>query len=163
PNPQPQQPTKTASNPPIDDDAVRAAKVVERLLGNAWAFDVAGRPTYLTPIAQTFVAVTLAEFQAAFDAGHLVFARTSHPDEYDPIAAAWRRSLQTGDPFYIERRIRRATGILDWTRTAIVPTHDSNGRITGWYGGSIDLDAYRMAETELRDRERELSQLVAMV
>jgi PAS domain S-box-containing protein len=163
PNPRPQQPAKTASNPPNDDDAVRAAKVVERLLGNAWAFDSAGRPTYLTPIAQTFVAVTLEEFQATVDEGHTVFKRTSHPDEYDRISTAWRHSLHTGDPFYIERRIQRATGILDWSRTAIVPTRDSQGRVTGWYGGSIDLDAYRHAEAELRDRERELSQLVAMV
>ena len=44
-----------------------------------------------------------------------------------------------------------------------VPTRDSQGRITGWYGSTIDLDAYRIAEAELRDRERELSQLVDMV
>jgi PAS domain S-box-containing protein len=162
-NPTPQQPTKTASNPPNDDDAVRAAKVVERMLGNAWAFDVAGRPTYLTPIAQTFVGVTLEEFQAAADEGHAFFKRTSHPDDYDRLAAAWRHSLQTGAHFYIERRIRRATGIHEWSRTAIVPTRDSQGRVTGWYGASIDLDAYRITERELRERERELSQLVDMV
>jgi PAS domain S-box-containing protein len=163
PRPRPQQPTKTAFNPPNDDDAVRAAKVVERLLGNAWAFDAAGRPTYLTPIGQTLVATTLEEFQAAVDEGHTFFKRTSHPDEYDRIAAAWRHSLQTGDHFYIERRIRRATDIHDWSRTAIVPTRDSQGHITGWYGGTIDLDAQRHTEAELRERERELSHLVDMV
>lgn len=163
PNPAPQQPTKTAFNPPNNDDAVRAAKMVERLLGNAWAFDAAGRPTYLTPMAQTFVGATLEEFQAAVDEGHTFFKCTSHPDDYDRIAAAWHRSLQSGDHFYIERRIRRVTGIHDWSRTAIVPTRDSQGRITGWYGATIDLDAYRVTERELRDRERELSQLVAMV
>src|SRR5262249_7176764 len=163
PNPKPRQPTKRAFNPPNDGDAVRAAKVVESLLGNAWAFDAAGRPTYLSPVAQTFVAVTLEEFQATVDEGHTVFKRTSHPDDYDRISSAWRHSLQTGNPFYIERRIQRATGILDWTRTAIVPTRDGQGRVTGWYGGSIDFDAHRHAEAELRNRERELSQLVAMV
>jgi len=80
-------PTKVASNPPSDDDAVRAAKLVETLLGNAWAFDPAGRPTYLTPIAQTLVAATLEEFQAVVDEGHTFFKRTSHPDDYDRIAA----------------------------------------------------------------------------
>jgi PAS domain S-box-containing protein len=163
PTPRPQSPTKTAFNPPNDDEAVKAAKVVERLLGNAWAFDAAGRPTYLTPIAQTFVEVTLEEFQAAVDEGHTVFERTSHPDEVDRITAAWRHSLETSTPFHIERRIRRASGIYDWSRTAIVPTHDSQGRVTGWYGASTDLDAYRLAEAELRQREREISQLVDMV
>ena len=156
-------PARIASNPPSDDEAVRAAKIVENLLGNAWAFDAAGRPTYLTPFAQTFVAVTLEEFQAAVDEGHTFFKRTAHPDDYDRISDAWRHSLQTGDPFFLDRRIRRASGIHDWNRTGIVPTRDRHGRVTGWYGATIDLDAHRIAEAELRERERELSQLVAMV
>jgi len=161
--PEQEPPTKIASNPSRDDDAVRAAKIVENLLGNAWAFDAAGRPTYLTPLAQTFVAVTLEEFQAVVDEGHTFFRRTAHPDDYDRIAAAWRHSLQTGDPLFLDRRIRRASGIHEWNRTGIVPTPDKQGRITGWYGATIDLDAHRIAEAELRDRERELSQLVDMV
>jgi PAS domain S-box-containing protein len=156
-------PTKTASNPPSDEDAVRAAKLVENLLGNAWAFDAAGRPTYLTPLAQTFVAVTLEEFQATVDEGHTFFKRTAHPDDYDRLSAAWRHSLQTGDPFFLDRRVRRASGIHEWNRTGFVPTRDGEGRITGWYGSMIDLDSHRIAEAELRERERELLQLVNMV
>jgi PAS domain S-box-containing protein len=156
-------PTRIASNPPSDDDAVRAAKFVEKLLGNAWAFDAAGRPTYLTPIGQTLVAATLEEFQAAVDEGHTFFKRTAHPDDYARISAAWRHSLQTGDPFFLDRRIRRASGIHEWNRTGFVPTRDRQGRITGWYGATIDLDSHRIAEAELRERERELSQLVNMV
>jgi PAS domain S-box-containing protein len=163
PNPALQQPTKTASNPPNDDDAVRAAKFVENLLGNAWAFDAAGRPTYLTPLGQTLVAATLEEFQAAVDEGHTFFKRTAHPDDYDRTSAAWRHSLQTGDPFFLDRRIRRASGIHEWNRTGMVPTRDRQGRITGWYGSTIDLDSHRIAEAELRERERELRQLVNMV
>jgi PAS domain S-box-containing protein len=157
------QPTKIAFNPSSDDGAVWAAKIVENLLGNAWAFDPAGRPTYLTPLAQTFVAVTLEEFQTVVDEGHTFFKRTAHPDDYDRISAAWRRSLQTGDPFFLDRRIRRASGIHEWNRTGFVPTRDRQGRITGWYGATIDLDSHRIAEAELSDRERELSQLVDMV
>lgn len=159
----PQQPMKVASNPSNDDEAVQAARIVESLLGNAWAFDATGRPTYLSPFAQSFVSVTLEEFQASVDEGDTVFKRTSHPDEYDRIAARWRHSLQSGEPFYTERRIRRASGIHDWSRTAIVPMRDRQGRVAGWYGASMDLDAYRTAEVELLAREQELSQLVDMV
>ena len=97
------------------------------------------------------------------DEGHTFFKRTAHPDDYDRISAAWRHSLQTGDPFFLDRRIRRASGIHEWNRTGFVPTRDSQGRITGWYGATIDLDSHRIAEAELRERERELSQLVDMV
>ncbi len=159
----PRRPIKIASNPSNNDEAVHAARIVENLLGNAWAFDANGRPTYLSPFAQSFVSVTLEEFQASVDDGDTVFKRTSHPDEYDRIAARWRRSLQSGEPFYIERRILRASGIHDWSRTAIVPMRDRQGCIVGWYGGSMDLDAYRTVELELLAREQELSQLVDMV
>lgn len=158
-----QPPAKTAFNPPVNDEAVRAAKFTEVLLGNAWAFDAAGRPTYLSPIAQTLVAATLDEFQAAVDEGHTFFKRTAHPDDYERISTAWRYSLQTGEPFFIDRRIRRASGIHEWNRTGFVPTRDSQGRVTGWYGATIDLDAHRIAEAELRERERDLRQLVNMV
>lgn len=156
-------PTKVAFNPPREDDAIRAAKHVEKLLGNAWAFDVAGRPTYLTPAAQTFVAVTLAEFQAAVDEGHTFFKCTAHPEDYDRFSSAWRHSLQTGEPLFLDRRIRRATGVHEWNRTGFVPTRDEQGRVSGWYGSTIDLDSHRITQAELRDRERELSQLVDMV
>lgn len=156
-------PTKLASDASIEDDAVRAAKLVENLLGNAWAFDPAGRPTYLTPLGQTLVAVTLEEFQAAVDEGHTFFKLTAHPDEYDRVSAAWRRCLQAGEPFFLDRRIKRATGIHEWNRTGFVPTRDKQGRITGWYGSTIDLDSHRVIQAELRQRERELSQLVDLV
>lgn len=156
-------PTKTAANPRSDDAAVRAAKIVESLLGNAWAFDAAGRPTYLSPLAQTLVAATLEEFQAVVDDGHTFFKRTAHPDDYDRISAAWRHSLQTGEPFFLDRRIQRASGIHEWNRTGFVPTRDKDGRVTGWYGSTIDLDSHRITQAELRERERELLQLVDMV
>jgi PAS domain S-box-containing protein len=156
-------PTKVASNPPSDDEAVRAAKFVESLLGNAWAFDAAGRPTYLSPLAQTLVAATLGEFQDVVDEGHTFFKRTAHPDDYERISAAWRHSLETGEPFFLDRRIQRASGIHEWNRTGFVPTRNAQGRITGWYGSTIDLDSHRIAQAELREREQELSQLVDMV
>lgn len=156
-------PTKLAANPTSDDEAVRAAKFVERLLGNAWAFDAAGRPTYLSPLAQTLVAATLEDFQSVVDEGHTFFQRTSDPDDYGRLSAAWRQSLQTGEPFFLDRRIRRASGIREWNRTGFVPTRDKQGRVTGWYGSTIDLDSHRITQAELRDRERELSQLVDLV
>ena len=163
PGPGMPRPTKLASHPPHEDDAVRAAKVVECLLGNAWAFDAAGRPTYLTPLAQTFVATTLDEFQAVVDEGHTFFKLTAPPEEYPRLAAAWRHSLDTGRPLFIERRIRRSSGIIEWNRTGFVPTRDGEGHVTGWYGSTIDLDSHRITQAELRERERELSQLIDLV
>jgi PAS domain S-box-containing protein len=150
-------------------EAVRAAKIIESLFGKAWAFDAAGQFTYVTPVAQTAIGMTLDDLNApvrggAFvDGGDTGWSRGVHADDYERAAAGLRHSLKTGDHWNAEYRMLRATGQYVWHRVAARPTRDSQGRITGWYGTSIDIDVYKRTEAALRDRERELSQLVDMV
>ncbi len=159
-----EQPT-TASSPPdaSEAEAIRAAKLVERLFGNAWAFDDGGRWIYLPAFAQTTLGFTSEALNASLDEGEIAWKPLLHPDDHDDVAAGWRRCLATGDDYNAEFRIRRATGVHAWARSAARPTRDAQGRITGWYGTSIDIDVYRKAVESLRDREREFSQLVDMV
>jgi PAS domain S-box-containing protein len=59
--------------------------------------------------------------------------------------------------------VRRATGFYARARSGARPLRDSEGRITGWFGSSVETDVHRKTVAALRDRERELSQLVDMV
>ncbi|MGX9121048.1 PAS domain-containing protein, partial [Mesorhizobium sp. BHbsci] len=144
-------------------DPIRSAKVIESIFGNGWAFDATGRWIYLHPFAQNSLGVTPEDLNASLKEGHTAWKRLLHPDDYDQIAAAWRHCLETGDHFNVEFRFRRATGIYVWARTAARPTRDSQGHITGWFGIALDIDVYKKTVAALRDRERELSQLVNMV
>jgi PAS domain S-box-containing protein len=58
--------------------------------------------------------------------------------------------------------LRRATGYA-WPRGAARSSRDSESRIAGRSGTPIDDDLHKKTLAELRDRERELSQLVDMV
>jgi PAS domain S-box-containing protein len=142
---------------------LQAAKLIEGLFGNAWALDAAGRWIYLSRFAQTSLDMTLDDLNSALDKEHTAWKRLLHPQEYNRVAALWRRSLRSGEHFDAEFRIRRATGVYVWTRSAARPMRDDQARITGWFGTSIDIDGYKKTESALRDRERELSQLVDMV
>ena len=150
-------------------EAVRAAKVIESLHGKAWAFDAAGRFTYVTPVAQTVIGMTLEDLNAPVrggsfvDGGDVGWSRGVHPDDYDRVAASLRHCLKTGEHWNVEYRMLRTTGLYVWHRVSARPTRDSQGHITGWYGTSIDMDVYKKTEAALRDRERELSQLVDLV
>lgn len=150
-------------------DAVRAAKVIESLYGKAWAFDAAGQFTYVTPVAQTAIGMTIEDLNAPvrggpfIDGGDTGWSLGVHPADYDHAAAGLRHSLKTGDHWNVEYRMLRTTGQYVWHRIAARPTRDIQGRITGWYGTSIDIDVYKKTEAALRERERELSQLVDMV
>jgi PAS domain S-box-containing protein len=160
-----ERPTTRASSRPGegDADAVREARIVEELFGNGWAFDADGRWIYLPLFAQTTLGLTPAELNASLSEGEISWKRILHPDEYEAIAANWRHCLATGEPFHAEFRIRRATGVYAWARTAARSTRDGNGRITGWYGTSLDIDVHRKTEAALRERQRELQQLIDTV
>ncbi|VTZ59365.1 PAS domain-containing protein [Sinorhizobium medicae] len=151
-------------------EAAQIALVLETIFGTGWAMDTVGRFTYTTPNAQTTVGQTLAQMnepltEATFlDGGDLGWKRIFHPDEYERVAASLRHCLRTGDNWNNEYRLKRAsTGEYGWYRVAMRPTRDSRGRVTGWYGMSIDITVYKQTETALRIRERELSQLIDMV
>lgn len=150
-------------------EAVKAAQAVEGLFGAAFVFDTSGIFTYTTPIAQTSIAFTLEELnrplseKSFLDGGDLGWKRSVHSEDYEGVATSLRHCLRTGEHFHHEWRVLRATGEWVWHRFAIRPTYDIQGRITGWYGVGIDIDVYKKTEAALRERQRELSQLIDMV
>ncbi|PDT13148.1 ATPase [Rhizobium sp. J15] len=86
-----------------------------------------------------------------------------HPDDASRLLETVQRSLVTGDPFSIKYRMRRFDGAYRWVDGRAEPLRDQNGAITQWYVISVDVDDEMRAQEALRDRERELSQLVDMV
>ncbi|WP_332303218.1 PAS domain-containing sensor histidine kinase [Rhizobium sp. GR12] len=151
-------------------EAARIALVLETLFGTGWSMDTSGRFTYATPNAQTTVGQTLEQMNERLterdflEGGDLGWKEMFHPDEYERVAHSLRQSLTTGNHWNNEYRLRRvSTGEYGWHRVAMRPTRDQEGRITGWYGMSIDITVYKQTEAALRLREQELSQLVNMV
>jgi PAS domain S-box-containing protein len=149
--------------------AVQAAKVIESLHGKAWAFDATGKFTYVTPAAQIAIDMALEDLNRRLgerefiDGGEVGWMRGVHPDDVDGAAATLRHCLKTGEPWNIEYRMLRATGHYVWHRISARPTRDGEGRITGWFGTSIDIDVYKKTEAALREREKHLEQLIDTV
>jgi PAS domain S-box-containing protein len=144
---------------------VRAAQIIEGVVGNAWATDALGRFTYATPAMLARLDLSLRDLNAPADSDELGWKQVIHPDDYDAAATAWRHSLKTGDPYSVEHRIRRATGVYGWGRCSGQPSRDHDGRIVGWYGAIIRHDIENLASVQeaLQEREREFSLLVDMV
>src|SRR5258708_23210960 len=76
-----------------------------------------------------------------------------HPDDLPRVIDAWRRSVETGQPFEDEHRERRADGVYRWFQSRALPVRDSEGRITGWYMLLTDIDDPKRAEDDLRSNE----------
>ena len=83
-----------------------------------------------------------------------------HPDDLPRVIDAWRRSVETGQPYVLELRQRRADGVYRWFQSRALPARDTEGRITGWYMLLTDIDDRKRAEDALRSNEQSLRLIV---
>lgn len=81
-----------------------------------------------------------------------------HPDDVARTAQVWQESLQTGKPYDIEYRFRRASdGEYRWHIGRALPLRDENGQILKWFGSCTDIHDQRLAieeRAEALERER---------
>jgi PAS domain S-box-containing protein len=83
-----------------------------------------------------------------------------HPDDLPRAVTAWKRSVETGQPFENEYRIRRADGVYRWFQGRSLPLRGADGRIIRWYSLITDIDERKQAEEKLKQGEKELEQIV---
>ena len=62
-----------------------------------------------------------------------------HPDDQERAWALWRHSLDTGDPYRIEYRLRHRDGVYRWVLGSAVPVRDDSGQIVRWFGTCTDI------------------------
>ena len=73
-----------------------------------------------------------------------------HPDDRERTMTSWMAVVATGSDHDIEYRLRAADGRYRWHLAAALPLRDESGRITKWFGTSIDIDDQKRAEEALR-------------
>ena len=79
-----------------------------------------------------------------------------HPDDLPRAIDGWRRSIESGQPYVLELRQRRADGEYRWFQSVALPARDPEGLITAWYMLLTDIDDRKRAEVDLRATERDL-------
>jgi len=98
-----------------------------------WSADPDGRVDYQTQAMHEFSG--LGPDELAGDA----WFEAVHPDDRAATARAWTRSLETGEPYESEFRIRRHDGEWRWHLTRANPFRAEDGTILKWYGSSTDI------------------------
>ena len=74
-----------------------------------------------------------------------------HPEDQKRAWEVWRHSLETGEPYQIEYRLKHHSGQYRWTLGRALPVRDTAGRIVRWMGTCTDIH-----ETKLAAEEREI-------
>ncbi|QRM27706.1 MASE1 domain-containing protein [Microvirga sp. VF16] len=125
-----------------------------------WCMTPEGIPCYLNKQVTEVTGITLDDMTAPDGSRSL---SVIHPDDRHAVDQVFARAIATGVPLVVRYRQRRANGPHRWVESRAEPLRDDSGKIIQWYGVSSDIDDLLTAQEALRNRERELSQLVDMV
>ncbi|QAU35178.1 EAL domain-containing protein [Janthinobacterium sp. 17J80-10] len=82
-----------------------------------------------------------------------------HPDDLEGAKAAWRNTVQTGQPWNVECRFRRHDGQYRWFSWRGTPLRDDGGNISHWFGVCSDIDELKRAQEKLKESERRYTTL----
>ena len=107
-----------------------------------------GRLEYLSPQWSEFSGKS---FEQLADWTNLV-----HPDDVTENVKVWQHSLETGEPFQFEHRLRRADGEYRWHLSRAVAMRNAAGRIVLWVGSNTDVH-------EVKEADRRKDEFLAML
>ncbi len=107
--------------------------------------------------------------QRWFDYTGLTFEQTrgqgwkavEHPEDLPRCVELWNRCVETGDPFEMEVRFKRASdGEYRWHLSRAFPLTDQSGNVRKWFGTCTDIEDFKRAENEIRALNKALEQRV---
>ncbi|WP_426130436.1 PAS domain-containing protein [Pararhizobium sp. PWRC1-1] len=94
--------------------------------------------------------------------GKGAWAANVHPDDMTTAADVWLRSLQTGEVYETEFRIRSAAGEYRWFLVRAVAVKSDDGRIARWIGTNTDIEDSKRQTEELARFAATLEEQVLM-
>ncbi|MFC4173476.1 PAS domain-containing protein [Microvirga sp. GCM10011540] len=93
----------------------------------------------------------------------VLWSHLLHPDDQDGAKAKWQHSLDTGEPYEIEYRLRHHSGEYHWTLCRALPVRNDGGEIERWFGTCTDIHHWKQAITESEHRYRALVEVSATI
>lgn len=79
-----------------------------------------------------------------------------HQKDLDHTINVWTEALRTGEQYQAEHRIMMADKSFRWHLSRALPEKDEHGKIVQWYGTATDIHDVKIAQEELRKKEKRL-------
>ena len=71
-----------------------------------------------------------------------------NPDDQQIAAERWSHSLETGEPYEVEFRIRSKDEEYRWFLGRALPVRDENDQIVKWFGTCTDIEDFKQAQED---------------
>jgi PAS domain S-box-containing protein len=86
------------------------------------------------------------------------WAKIVHPQDLKENTELWKRSLETGEPFQFEHRLKHTNGTYVWHLTRATALRNKAGEISLWVGSSTDIESIRKTKKLEADTARLIKQ-----
>jgi PAS domain S-box-containing protein len=113
-----------------------------------WMTDARGENTYCNQRYFDYLGVTEAERPS------IRWLELVHPDDLTFTLTIWNRSVETGEPYLNEFRLRRQDGMFRYFLARAIPVRGEGGEIERWLGSATDIHDQKLAEDALRRSEK---------
>lgn len=123
-----------------------------------WTADAVGHHDYFNQRWADYTGYSTETSLATDVWQHLV-----HPHDWPRWQQRWARSLQTGEYFSLEFRLRSQHGQYRWFLGQALPLRDAAGTVVKWFGTGTDIDDSRHAQQRLEEKDRQLQQILGQV
>jgi PAS domain S-box-containing protein len=137
------------------EESLKASEMRFRQLADSmpqlvWIAGPDGNPEYYNHRYREYDGITID----AQDVWH--WRPVLHPEDVQPTVAAWQHSVETGEIYQVEHRIRMADGTYRWHLSRGVPAYDEENRLMKWYGTGTDIHDLQQARAELAENAARL-------
>ena len=134
-------------------------EIIDTVPSMLWVLSPTGEPTHNSRRLSEFTGAPAEHFL------DLEWKNFIHPEDREESQRVFLRAMQTGEFYNRVHRLRRADGEYRWHHAMGEPVRDAEGRITRWYGLSIDIDERKKAEDHLSETRARLNKAskIAMV
>src|SRR5205814_1651856 len=125
-----------------------------------WSVTPTGQPAYINKTMVDFIGLKLEDFEQQGGGLSSAIQTIVHPDDRVALFGALSQSFATGQPFEMKFRNMRHDGVYRWTQGRAEPLRDESNGIVRWFGVNVDIHDLVTSQDALRERERQLAQLV---
>ncbi|WP_229206732.1 PAS domain-containing sensor histidine kinase [Dyadobacter crusticola] len=140
--------------------ALRASEGKFRTLADSmpqlvWTADSEGFLNYLNKSVYDYAGAHEGRIYGDF------WSNIVHPDDVNENRRLWELSIQTGNEFVYEHRLKRADGEYRWNLSRAIPQRNPDGNILMWVGTSTDIHERKLfidqLESKVQTRTQELT------
>ncbi|WP_019508113.1 hybrid sensor histidine kinase/response regulator [Pleurocapsa sp. PCC 7319] len=126
--------------------------ITEVIPQQIWTAGKDGQIDYINQRWQNYTGLNLAQMR------RLGWATIVHFEDLPIIRDSWIQSIQTGENFDVEARLRNVDGTYRWFLSKARPLRNEQGEIIKWYGTNTNINRIKELEEKLRQQTKDLIQ-----